>query len=81
MDAIAQQAISRCYEILKTKPDPFGHLWREATGNERRIFLLIAGLPTGLTDRPWDQLRQEHQTQLRLCVGAMRDLLNRRLVK
>lgn len=81
MQTHAKEALDKCFAILGTTPDPFRNLWAQAEPNERRIFCLVAGVPTHNIDRDWLGLSDEHRAQITMRVRGMRDWLNRKLGK
>ena len=81
MQPAAREAINKCFAILGTQPDRFRNLWTQADPNERRIFCIVAGVPTHNIDRDWLGLSSEHQAQIAHRVQGMKDWLNRKLGK
>jgi hypothetical protein len=79
MQAHAKQALDKCFAVLGTVRDPFRAVWTEADLNVRKIFCLVAGVPSHHSNRDWHQITEEHRTQITLRVKAMNDLLNRKL--
>ena len=79
MDIIARKAIDDCYRILDRQPCRFRNLWTQSAPNERRIYCIIAAIPTHLADSHWDKLNSEYQTAIRTRVAGMHRWLNQKL--
>lgn len=79
MNIEARSALDKCYSILGTKPDPFRNLWTQAAPNERRVFCLIAGVPTYNIDTDWLGLKPEYREAITLKVRGLHKWLNSRL--
>lgn len=79
MSMIAQKSIADCYRILNRQSCRYRNLWTQSAPNERRIFCIIAAIPSHLADSPWDKLNDEQQSAIRMRVAGMHRWLNQKL--
>lgn len=79
MSITAQNAIADCYRILNRQPCRYRNLWTQSAVNERKIFCIIAAIPSHLADSPWDKLNEEQQSAIRMRVAGMHRWLNQKL--
>ena len=72
----AREHLNRCYELLKTRPDPFRIVWTEAAIRDRRLFCHIAGIDPNVSRLEWDALGLDWRDAIRTRVRDLRRYLN-----